>query len=66
MPLKNLSNFQRTLEISLTNSEINLILTWSENRIISNPSADQNTTFAICNSINSRQSKTNTTIEIRF
>ena len=31
MPLKHLSNFWRTLDIPLINSEINLILTWTEN-----------------------------------
>ena len=30
MPLKHLSNFRRILDIPLINSEINLILTWSE------------------------------------
>ena len=29
VPLKYLSNFWRTVEMSLINSEINLILTWS-------------------------------------
>ena len=31
MPLKHLSNFWRTLDIPLINSETNLIVTWSEN-----------------------------------
>ena len=31
LPLKYLSNFSRTLELSLINCEINLILTWSKN-----------------------------------
>ena len=31
VPLKYLSNFRRTLEISLINCEINLILAWPEN-----------------------------------
>ena len=35
MPLKYLFNFWRTLEISLTNYEINLILTCSEDCVIS-------------------------------
>ena len=34
VPLKYLSNFWRTFEISLINCEINLILTWSANCII--------------------------------
>ena len=33
--LKHLSNFWRTLDIPLINSEINLILTWSENCVLS-------------------------------
>ena len=36
MPLKNLSNFWRTLDIPLSNCEINFILTWSENRVLIN------------------------------
>ena len=47
VPLKHLSNFQRTLNTSLINCEINLILTWSENFVITskatrdaNPDAD--------------------------
>ena len=35
VPLKYLSNFWRTLEMSLTNDKINLILTWSANCVIS-------------------------------
>ena len=34
VPLKNLSNFWRTLDIPLINCEINLILTWSEKCVI--------------------------------
>ena len=34
VPLKYLSNFLRTLEMSLINCEINLILTWSTNCVI--------------------------------
>ena len=34
VPLKQLSNVWRTLEISLINCEINLILTWSENCVL--------------------------------
>ena len=47
MPLKHLSNFWRTLDIPLFNCEINLILTWSKNCVITskatrdtNPDAD--------------------------
>ena len=35
-PLKYLSNFWRTLEMSLINCEVNLILTWSSARVITN------------------------------
>ena len=35
MPLKYLSNFWKTLEIPLINCEINLILTWLEQCVIS-------------------------------
>ena len=47
VPLKYLSNFWRTLEMPLINCEINLILTYSENYVISNAAANQATTFAI-------------------
>ena len=46
--LKYLSNFWRTLEMSLINCEINLIYTWSANCVIvSTNVANQNATFAI-------------------
>ena len=45
VPLKYLSNFWRTLEMSLINCEINLILTWSEDFVIS--SATGTTKFKI-------------------
>ena len=35
VPLKYLSNFWKTLEMPLINYEINLLLTWSENYVIS-------------------------------
>ena len=35
MPLRNLSNFWRTLEIPLMNCEISLNLTWSKKRVMS-------------------------------
>ena len=48
VPLKYLSNFWRILEISLIDCEINLILTWSNKRlIIDSPIASQEPTFAI-------------------
>ena len=36
VPLKHLSNFWRTLEMPLINCEINLILTWFRDRVITN------------------------------
>ena len=34
MPLKHLSNFWRALDMPLLNYEINLIITWSENCVL--------------------------------
>ena len=45
VPLKYLSNFWRSLEMLLINFEINRILTWSENCVIS--SVTRATKFAI-------------------
>ena len=46
--LKHLSNFWKTLEMSLINCEINLILTWSTNGlIVSTNVANQNAAFEI-------------------
>ena len=48
VPLKYLSNFWRTLEMSLINCEVNLILTWSSTCVIvSAINANQAATFAI-------------------
>ena len=51
VPLKNLSNFWRTLERSLINCEINLEikldLNWSKNRVIVANNANQDTRFSI-------------------
>ena len=47
VPLKYLSNFWRTLEMPLIDREINLILIWFVNCVISNSAANQLTTFAI-------------------
>ena len=44
VPLKYLSNFWRSLEMSLINCEINLILTWSDKCVLSNDT--KATTFA--------------------
>ena len=45
MPLKYLSNFWRTLEVPLINCEVNLILTWSKDRVITNSEGEEK--FAI-------------------
>ena len=45
VPLKYLSNFWRTLEMPLINCEVNLILTWSSNCVITNSNGAG--TFAI-------------------
>ena len=47
MPLKYLSGFWRTLEMTLITCEINLILTRFPNSVISNAVANQAITFAI-------------------
>ena len=48
VPLKYLSNFWRTLEMSLINCEVELILTWSAGCVtIYTDVADQNPTFII-------------------
>ena len=48
VPLKYLSNFWRTLEMSLINCEITLLLTWSAScAIVSTDVTNQNATFAI-------------------
>ena len=36
VPLKYLSNFRRTFEMPLINCEVNLILTWSKDFVITN------------------------------
>ena len=46
VPLKYLSKFWRTLQMSLINCEINFILPWSVNCVLSNANANQATTFA--------------------
>ena len=45
VPLKYLSNFWITLEMSLINCELNLISTWSENFAIKSGDLDQATTY---------------------
>ena len=47
VPLKNLSNFWRTLEISLIYYEIILDLNWSKKCVIMTSNADQETIFLI-------------------
>ena len=41
VPLKYLSNFWRTLEMPLINCEINLILTWSKDNVITNSTGEE-------------------------
>ena len=40
VPLKHLSNFWRTLEMPLINCEVNLILTWSKDCVITNSTGE--------------------------
>ena len=47
VPLKYSSDFWRRLEMPLINRKINLILTWYANCVLSNATANQDTTFAI-------------------
>ena len=47
VPLKYLSNFWRTLEMLLTNCEINLDANWSKNCVIVVKNADQGTILSI-------------------
>ena len=50
VPLNYLSNFWRTLEMSLINCEVNLILTWSSTCVIvSTNNANQGATFTVNN-----------------
>ena len=41
VPLKYVSNFWITLEIPLINFEVNLILTWSANRVVARQGIDK-------------------------
>ena len=50
IPLRYLSNFWRSFEMPWINCEINLILIWSANCVISSHAANQATTFAITES----------------
>ena len=48
VPLKYLSNFRKTLEMSLIDCEVNLILSWSTNCVIVYTDvANQGATFTI-------------------
>ena len=47
LPLMYLSNFGGDLEMPLINCEVNLILTWSVNCVISNAAANQAITFPV-------------------
>ena len=42
LPLKYLSNFWRTLEMSLINCEVTLLLTWSPSYVITNSTVKEN------------------------
>ena len=46
MPLKHLSNFWRKLDMPLINCEINLILTWSENCVLTSKATRDADPFA--------------------
>ena len=60
VPLKYLSNFWRTLEVLLINCEVNLILTWSKDCVITNSTGagkfkiTNKTLCSSCNFINTR------------
>ena len=41
VPLKHLSNFWRTLEMPLINCEVNLLLTWSKDCVVTNSTGDE-------------------------
>ena len=45
VPLKHLSNFRKTLEMPLVNCEVELLLTWSKDRVITNSECEEK--FAI-------------------
>ena len=70
--LKYLSNFWRTLEMPLTNCEVNLILTLSSTCVITNSTGagrlaiTDKTLCSSSNFINTRQCKTITTTKIQF
>ena len=57
VPLKYMSNFLRTLEMPSINCEINLILTWLVNCVITNSTGAR--TFAITNTLCSCSNFTN-------
>ena len=58
VPLKYLSNFWRTLEMPLINFGVNLILTWSKDRVITNSTGEgrfaitDKVIWSCCNFIN--------------
>ena len=76
VPLKYLSNFWRTLEMSLINCEINLILNWSANCLIVHTDVANQVAALVLTErkllcpnsdfINSRHCKVITTIKIGF
>ena len=70
VPLKYLSNFWRTLEMSLINCKVNLILTWSSTCVITNSNGAGR--FAITDTklyvpvVTLSTQKNTSTIKIRF
>ena len=63
VPLKYLSNFWRTLDIPLINCEINLILTWSENCVLTSK-ATRNANPDVNPAITAVNNPTNATFKI--
>ena len=54
MPLKYLSNFWRTFKMPLITCEVNLILTWSKDYVITKSTHEGKFAIICCNPINSR------------
>ena len=73
VPLEYLSNSWRTLEMPLINCEVNLILTWSKNCVITNSTGERK--FAITTetklyvpvvTLSTKDNETTSTIKIRL
>ena len=52
VPLKYLSNFWRILEMPLINCEVNLVLTWSTNCVITNFEGEGKFEITLCSGCN--------------